>query len=87
MHGESGFDGDELLSQPDITVVALGEEVIRRAEALIESCEHCNPDSEIPFDWMLDRVTGNLGSTTDYILESQAKCPNCEARDSGEDFD
>jgi hypothetical protein len=27
MHGESGFDGDELLSQPGITVVALGEEV------------------------------------------------------------
>jgi len=53
--------------------------VIRQAEKLIESCEHCNPEgAEIPFDWILDRVTGQRGSTTDYFLESAAKCPNCK---------
>jgi len=39
---------------------------------------HCNPDgAEIPFDNILDRVTGSDPSVTDYILESPAKCPNC----------
>jgi hypothetical protein len=45
---------------------------------LIESCEHCHTDdADIPFDWILDRVTGSESSVTDYILEEPAKCPNC----------
>jgi hypothetical protein len=75
---QSGFDGDELLSQPDITMITVAVDVIRQAEALIESCEQCNPDEEIPFDNMLDRVTGSDPSITDYILEQPAKCPNCK---------
>ena len=49
-----------------------------QAERLIESCEHCNEEgAEIPFDNILDRVTGSDPSVTDYILETPAKCPNC----------
>jgi hypothetical protein len=33
--------------------------------------------NEIPFDNILDRVTGSDPSVTDYILEAPAKCPNC----------
>ena len=51
---------------------------LHEAERLIESCEHCNPDgAEIPFDNILDRVTGSDPSITDYVLEYPAKCPNC----------
>ena len=40
---------------------------------LIESCEHCNHEgAEIPFDNILDRVTGSDPSVTDYILEEPA---------------
>jgi uncharacterized protein with PIN domain len=53
----------------------------RQAERLIESCEHCNEEGgEIPFDNVLDRVTGSNPSVTDYILEEPAKCPNCRER-------
>jgi hypothetical protein len=46
---------------------------LRKAEKLIESCEHCDKDmAEIPFDAMLDRVTGSDPSVTDYLLESPA---------------
>jgi hypothetical protein len=49
-----------------------------RAEQLIESCEHCNEEgAQIPFDNILDRVTGSDPSVTDYILEEPGKCPNC----------
>jgi hypothetical protein len=38
-------------------VVLVDAAILRKAEALIESCEHCNPEgAEIPFDNILDRV-------------------------------
>ena len=52
---------------------------LRQAERLIESCEHRNEEgAEIPFDNILDRITGSDPSVTDYILEEPAKCPNCQ---------
>ena len=41
-------------------VVLIDPPTLHKAEPLIESCEHCNPDgAEIPFDTILDRVTGS----------------------------
>ena len=60
-------------------VVLVNTQMLRRAEQMIESCEQCNADAEIPFDWILDRETDNPGSVTDYILETPAKCPNCKS--------
>src|SRR5262245_51577960 len=43
-------------------------ETRRKAEKLIESCEHCNPlGAEIPFDNIFDRVTASDPKVTDYI--------------------
>jgi hypothetical protein len=47
------------------------------AASVINSCEACNADAEIPLDWVLDYVTNHLGSRTDYILAAPARCPNC----------
>jgi hypothetical protein len=63
---------------PEQQIVVLLDSVkVRQAESLIESCEVCNPDAEIPFYWILDRVSGRDPEVTDYILEAPAKCPNC----------
>ena len=64
---------------PEEQIVVLVERsTIHKAEQMIESCEACNPDgAEIPFDWILDRVTGADPSVTDYLLESPAGCPSC----------
>ena len=65
-------------SPEEQTVVLIGTATLRDAEWLIESCEACNPDgAEIPFDHILDCVTGSEPSVTDYILETPGKCPNC----------
>ena len=57
---------------------AVDAATLRKAEQLIESCEACNPeDAQIPFDNILDHITGSDPSVTDYILEEPAKCPNC----------
>jgi len=59
-------------------IVLVEASVLRQAERLIESCEHCNPEgAEIPFDNILDRVTGSDPSVTDYVLESPARCHHC----------
>jgi hypothetical protein len=49
-----------------------------RFRFIIETCEYCNEEgAEIPFDNILERVTGSDPTVTDYILEAPAKCPNC----------
>jgi uncharacterized protein with PIN domain len=59
-------------------VILVDASTLRKAEKLIDSCEHCNPEgAEIPFDAIPDRVTGSDPSVTDYVLEQPAKCPNC----------
>ena len=60
-----------------IHILALGAITIRRAQEAIASCESCNKDAELPFDWILDEVTGCDGSTTDYFLTEPAQCPRC----------
>ena len=64
---------------PEQQVVVLVESrTLCQAEQLFESCEHCDEEgAQIPFDNILDRVTGSDPSVTDYILEEPAKCPNC----------
>ena len=59
-------------------VVLIRAGTLRQAERLIDSCENCNLDeADIPFDWILDRVTGSDSKVSDYILEEPAKCPRC----------
>jgi hypothetical protein len=83
---QSGLDGDELMTRPGIELVPIDADLIRRAEKLIEGCEYCHEqDADIPFDWILDKVTGRSGATTDYIWTESAQCPTCKQRDYGED--
>jgi hypothetical protein len=58
---------------------------LQKAEKLILGCEACSPeDAELPFDNVLDRVTGNDPEVTDFIfVEAMAKCPRC-MREIGE---
>jgi hypothetical protein len=58
-------------------IVLVSAVTLHMAVKLIESCEHCNTEAEIPFDAILDRITGSDPSVTDYVLEQPAKCPSC----------
>jgi hypothetical protein len=63
-------------------VVLIDAETLREPEKLIIGCEGCAPDdAELPFDNVLDRVTGNDLAVTDYVMvESMAKCPQCKRK-------
>jgi hypothetical protein len=61
----------------DTNIVLVDESLLRKAEMLIESCEHCNEQADFPFDVILDRLTGSDPSITDYMMERPARCPRC----------
>jgi hypothetical protein len=54
---------------------------LRKAERLILGCEACatGSDADVPFDWILDLITGRDPRMTDYLLSEPAKCPKCKA--------
>ena len=71
------FDGGELLPRPGIEVVTVGTEQVSAAEQQIEGCEHCHPDdAELPFDQVLQQVTGS-GGMVDFVMAEVARCPSC----------
>jgi hypothetical protein len=87
-NGKDGSEKDaiELMSgsfgakrkQQQRVVVLINAVILPTAEALIESCEHCNEEgAEFPFAVILDRITGSDPKITDYVLEAAANCPNC----------
>ena len=55
-------------------------QTIRTAEGEIVSCEACSPvTAEVPFDHILDSITGCDPKSTDYVLLEPAQCPACGA--------
>jgi len=62
------------------TPVSVDVTTLRFAEQQIESCESCEPDeAQIPFDYLLDELTGCDPEVTDYVLPEPARCPRCSA--------
>ena len=60
------------------TPVRVDVRTLRLAEQHVESCEACTPNSaEIPFDFVLDQITGCDPEVTDYVLPEPAYCPRC----------
>src|SRR5262249_22999512 len=79
--GTIEFTGDflEPTLRRQLVVVRINAGIVRKAEALIRTCEHCNEEgTEFPFAAILDRVTGSDPKVTDYVLEQPAKCSNCK---------
>jgi|SRR5688572_19749432 len=58
-------------------LVLVDPPTIRKAQAHILGCETCTDEAQIPFDAVLDGITGNDPEATEYILSEPAKCPRC----------
>jgi hypothetical protein len=66
-------------SPEDQNVVLVDAMTLRKAQHLIAGCEACSEDAELPFESVLDRLTGSDPSVTDYFLEAPARCLQCGA--------
>ena len=60
-------------------VVMVDRATLEKAQRQLAGCESCTSDAEIPFDWLLDQMTGRDPRTTDYLLESATTCLQCGA--------
>src|SRR5437868_13936748 len=77
---EMRIPDQQLLEWKNTTAVVVDVETARRAERQIASCEGWAPDeAEVPFDYLLDSITGCDPECTDYVLAEPAQCPACGA--------
>src|SRR5262245_36935268 len=60
-------------------VVLIDAATLLKAQRIIAGCEACSEDAELPFENVLDRLTGCDPSITDYVFEAPARCPKCGA--------
>jgi hypothetical protein len=59
-------------------IVRVDKEMLRQARQLINGCQACSSYAEIPFDSILDRVTGRDPALTQYVFtEGSIRCPRC----------
>ena len=50
-------------------VVLIDSATLQKAQRMISGCEACSETTEMPFDYILDRLTDSDPSVTDYVLE------------------
>ena len=60
-------------------VVLIDAATIQDAQRSINGCEACTEDAELPYENILDRLTGSDPTVTDYVLEVTARCLQCGA--------
>jgi hypothetical protein len=61
-------------------VVLIDSATLQKAQRMISGCEACSETAELPFENILDRLTGSDPSVTDYALEVPARCLQCGGR-------
>jgi|ERR1051326_1122634 hypothetical protein len=58
--------------------VLIDSDTVEKAQQFIDSCEKCTPEiAALPFDYVLDSITGCDPEFTDYVLTAPARCPSC----------
>ena len=60
-------------------IVLINAATLHKAQSVLSGCEACSDTAELPFDYILDQLTGHDPSVTDYVLETLARCFQCGA--------
>jgi hypothetical protein len=68
-----------LITALDIDVAFVDEPLVFGAEEYVSSCQHCNEAATIPFDYVLDALTGCDPRLTEYLMSRVAQCPRCSS--------
>jgi len=75
---DEGTSDQASASSGVLDLVLVDRETLLQARKLIFGCQACSPYAGIPFDSILDRVTGRDPAVTQYVFgEGTIKCPRC----------
>ena len=69
---ESSLPGESV-----IKLVVVKESDIAKAQAFVDACESCCSRATIPFDYLLDAITGCDPTVVEYVMSSGPQCPFC----------
>ena len=58
-------------------VVLIDAATLQMAQRMTAGCEACSEHAELPFENILDRLTGSNPTVTDYVLEVRPRCLQC----------
>jgi hypothetical protein len=58
-------------------VVLIDAATLQKAQRMTAGCEACSEHAELPFENILDRLTGSDPTVTDYVLEVPPRCLQC----------
>ena len=61
----------------DQNVIFIDEATLLDAEGFVAACENCCERAEVPFDQLLDAITGCDPRITEYVICHPAKCGFC----------
>ena len=61
----------------DIEVAFVDEPLVFGAEEFVSGCKLCTDSASIPFDYLLDALTGCDPRLTEYLMSRIAQCPRC----------
>jgi hypothetical protein len=62
----------------DLNIILVDPATLTKAQRLLGGCRMCSRYADIPFNSILDSVTGGDPTNTRYILaEGSVKCPRC----------
>jgi hypothetical protein len=67
-------------SPAELHVMFVSPETLGRVRKLISGCQACSRSAAIPFESILDRVSGHRAAVTRYILLGSVTCPRCCGR-------
>jgi hypothetical protein len=67
-------------SPPEVHVMFVSAETLGRVRKLIRGCQACSPSADVPFEEILDRVSGHRAAVTRYIFLGSVTCPRCCGR-------
>ena len=66
---------DPRMKLPEFVLV--DSETVACAAREVIGCQGCCPEANVPFDWVLDLITGHAPLTADYLMEAPASCAYC----------
>lgn len=61
----------------EVDIAFVDEPMVFGAEECVSGCQDCTEAAAIPFDYLLDALTGCDPRLTEYLMSRIGQCPRC----------
>jgi hypothetical protein len=64
----------------EVDIAFVDDPLVFGAENFVSGCYHCDERASLPFDYVLDAITGCDPRLTEYLMARLANCPRCNQK-------